>query len=346
MNNIKKIGLTALAGSLVMVSAQAIEYTMSGGLASTYTTQKAPTTLQASEGKGIGTASDLAFNASGELDNGFTVDYFMAVDTNAALTNTSSFMTVGMGSLGTLRVNNIGGSSLNAIDDMTPNAYVGTWDGVAPTNLSWFGNATNAGSISYNMPAQELAGININASYTYDPAASTAAPAKGAVNALNPGSGSGYTAQLSHESGLEIGGGVENISTSGATNQSDESRTTGYVKFATGGLTVAYQEAYQDSYSSSSSLGLDKEVKFFGAAYTMGDLTVSYATAEQDTHKGSGLAGADGADKLANEKQESIQAAYVMGAMTISAAMSETDNVAGVLADKYEENTLAISFAF
>ena len=54
----------------------------------------------------------------------------------------------------------------------------------------------------------------------------------------------------------------------------------------------------------------------------------------------------NGADKLANEKQESIQAAYVMGAMTISAAMSETDNVAGTLADKYEENTLAISFAF
>jgi len=345
MNNIKKIGLTALAGSLVMVSAQAIEYTMSGGLVSTYTTASSPADTT-TEGKGIGTASDLAFNASGELDNGFTVDYFMAVDTNAALTNTSSFMTVGMGSLGTLRVANIGGSSLNAIDDMTPNAYAGTWDGLSPTNTSWFGDQTNAGSLDYKIPTQELMGVTINASYTYDPAASTAAPAKGAVNALNPGSGSGYTAQLSHESGLEIGGGVENITSSGQAANSDESRTTGYVKFASGGLTIAYQEAYQDSMFSTATLGADIEAEFFGAAYTMGDLTVSYATAEQDVHKGSGLAGADGADKLANEKQESIQAAYVMGAMTISAAMSETDNVAGVLADKYEENTLAISFAF
>jgi hypothetical protein len=43
---------------------------------------------------------------------------------------------------------------------------------------------------------------------------------------------------------------------------------------------------------------------------------------------------------------DSIQAAYVMGAMTVSAAMSETDNSAGILADKYSENTLAVSFAF
>ena len=345
MNNIKKIGLTALAGSLVMVSAQAIEYTMSGGLVSTYTTASSPADTT-TEGKGIGTASDLAFNASGELDNGFTVDYFMAVDTNGSLSNTSSFMTVGMGSLGTLRVNNIGGSSLNAIDDMTPNAYVGTWDGVAPTNLSWFGNATNAGSISYNMPAQELAGININASYTYDPAAGNAAPAKGGVVASNPGSGSGYPAVISHESGLEIGGGVENITSSGQAANSDESRTTGYVKFASGGLTIAYQEAYQDSMFSTATLGADIEAEFFGAAYTMGDLTVSYATSSQTTHGTSGLAGGAAVAALAEIELESIQAAYVMGAMTISAAMSETDNVAGVLARKYEENTLAVSFAF
>jgi len=42
----------------------------------------------------------------------------------------------------------------------------------------------------------------------------------------------------------------------------------------------------------------------------------------------------------------SIQAAYTMGAMTVSAAMSETDNAGGVSAAKYEENTLAVSFAF
>jgi len=35
-----------------------------------------------------------------------------------------------------------------------------------------------------------------------------------------------------------------------------------------------------------------------------------------------------------------------MGAMTVSAAMSETNNSGGITARKYEENTLAVSFAF
>ena len=38
MNNFKKIGVSALAGSLAMVSANAVEYTMTGGLLSTFTT--------------------------------------------------------------------------------------------------------------------------------------------------------------------------------------------------------------------------------------------------------------------------------------------------------------------
>tara|TARA_B110001450_G_C17394467_1_gene389068 strand:- start:390 stop:653 length:264 start_codon:yes stop_codon:yes gene_type:complete len=84
----------------------------------------------------------------------------------------------------------------------------------------------------------------------------------------------------------------------------------------------------------------DIEAEFFGVAYTMGDMTVSYGDSEMTTK----AAGATAA--LITEELQSIQAAYVMGAMTVSAAMSETDNVGGVLAAKYEENTLAVSFAF
>ena len=39
MNNIKKIGLTALAGSLVAISAQAAEMTVSGATMLTYTSE-------------------------------------------------------------------------------------------------------------------------------------------------------------------------------------------------------------------------------------------------------------------------------------------------------------------
>ena len=59
MNNLKKLGVTALAGSLAAVSAQAGEMSMNGSANMTYyTTSK-------SEGKGIGTDKGLTVSGSG-----------------------------------------------------------------------------------------------------------------------------------------------------------------------------------------------------------------------------------------------------------------------------------------
>ena len=341
MNNIKKIGLTALAGSLVMVSANAIEYTMSGGLLTTYTTQDSPT-ANANNGKGIGTATDLAFNASGELDNGFTVGYMMAVDTDGALSNTSSQMTVGMGSLGSFHINNKFGSKANGIDDITPNAYNETWDGLSTVNPSFFGSSTHSGSVDYRIPAQDIMGVTINASYTYDPSAGNGPATKAGVTTLNTGSGEAFTLQLSHDSGLEVGAGLEEVNTnSSLVNAQGVDRATAYVKYAVGGLSVAYQEAFENAATSAAvSTGADREAEFMGVAYTMNDITLSYATSELST-KAIGSTAATVAEELT-----SIQAAYVMGAMTVSLALSETDNLGGTAGAKYEENTLAVSFAF
>jgi len=340
MNNFKKVGLTALAGSLCMVSANAIEYTMSGGMLTTFTTEDAPSAV-ANSGKGIGVATDLAFNASGELDNGFTVGYMMAVDTDGALSNTSSQMTVGMGSLGTLQLNNKFGSKANGIDDISPVAYNETWDGLSSANPSFFGSSTTAGSLDYRIAPQEYMGVTINASYTYDPAAGQAGATKGGITASQTGSGDAVTLQLTHESGVEIGGGTESVdSNSGLTNAQGLDRATAYIKYSVGGLVVSYQEAYEDAFTSAAvDTGADQEAEFFGAAYTMGDMTVSYGTSELTSSAISDTA-------ETTQELTSIQAAYVMGAMTISAAISDTDNLGGTAGAKYEENTLAVSFAF
>jgi len=350
MNNIKKIGLSALAGSLAMVSANAIEYTMTGGLLSTYTTQDAPSGTEAESGKGLGVATDLSFNAAGELDNGYTVAYFMGVDTNGALSNTSSQLTVGMGSLGTLQLNNKYGSKANAIDDVTPNAYNETWDGLTSgdgktvateNNPSFFGSQTSSGSLDYRIPAQEYMGTTINASVTYDPQAGAAGASKAGVAATNAGSGQAYTIQASHDLGLEVGIGYE-TSSNQTTSQSDLSSETAYIKYAVGGVSIAYQEAFRNASNNTAGTTAvaDTEATMFGLAYTAGDVTVSYGESTLQTK-------AIGATVARVEVElTSIQAAYTMGAMTVSAAMSETDNAGGVSAAKYEENTLAVSFAF
>jgi outer membrane protein OmpU len=346
MNNFKKIGVSALAGSLAMVSANAIEYTMTGGMVATLSQATGPSNALDS-GRGIGTATDLSFNASGELDNGFTVGYFMGVNTDSALTNSSSQMTIGMGSLGTLQINNVGGSKANAIDDITPNAYNETWDGLtasaANNNPSWFGSRTSSGSIDYRIPTQETGGLTINASVTYDPNADLASTTKGAVQKSQDGAA--ITTQIAHESGIEIGGGYEavknyNTETAGDDAAEGGDNSTAYIKFATGGLSLAYQEAWQNSIRGDAAAEApDKKAQMMSIAYTMGDMSFSYGQADIDVQASSDTAA------LPTIELESIQAAYVMGAMTVSAAMSKTDNSAGTAANDYKENQLAVSFA-
>jgi outer membrane protein OmpU len=339
MNNYKKIGVSALAGSLAMVSANAVEYTMTGGLMAVITTQDSPS-VAATSGKAIGTATDLSFNASGELDNGFTVDYFMALDTDGAVSQTSSHMNVGMGSLGTIRINNKAGSQANAIDDISPTAYNETWDGLSPDNPSTFGSSTSSGSIDYRIPAQTFEGVTINASVTYDPAVGQSSATKGGVNSASV-SGEAYTLTMSHDSGLSLGGGIEKLNDdSGLVSASGTERMTGYIKYSSGGITASYQMTQDDPRNGTGVEGASKEMIMAGIAYTAGDLTVSYGESSIATAAVSDTAA------LADIDLQSIQAAYTMGAMTISAAMSETSNTLGVTGDNYDESTLAFSFAF
>ena len=66
MNNLKKLGVTALAGSLVAVSAQAGEMSVNGSANFTYKTNNQ---LKV---KVLVLTKDLTVSGSGELDNGWT----------------------------------------------------------------------------------------------------------------------------------------------------------------------------------------------------------------------------------------------------------------------------------
>ena len=336
MNNIKKIGLSALAGSLAITSAHAVEYSMSGDAIIKFASADAPTGTEAQSGKGIGVDTDLALTASGELDNGFTVSFFQAADTHGAWSNSSSQVTIGMGSMGTLQFNNISGAKANGIDDVMPAAYNETWDGLAlaADNPTFFGSSTASGSVDYRIPAMEMAGATINASVTYDPSADVGAPTAGGVSATSVG-GMAYTLEIAHESGLSVGAGQETID-NGSLLGGDEENVTAYAKFAMGPLTVGYQEAYQNSANG----GQDNEAEFMGIAYTSGDVSVSYGESSIQ-----GKPTAATANPVERE-MDSIQISYTMGAMTIAGAMGETSNQGGIAGQTYEESEISVSFAF
>ena len=188
MNNFKKVGLSALAGSLALAtSAQAFDAAVSVESQAIFSSaEQVNKTSNVPNGKGIGVDTDIHFTGSGELDMGWTVSVSHVLDTAEAVTNSSTQMAVGMGSMGTFQFNQDGGASSNAIDDILPKAYEETWDAIgsntATADFHSFGSALNKGSVSYKTPSFELPfGITASAAYDYDPNAGVEAPTPGSV---------------------------------------------------------------------------------------------------------------------------------------------------------------------
>ena len=334
MNNFKKIGLSALAGSLATVSAHAVDYAVTGDAILTWMSAEGNGNGSgSSNGKGVGMDSDLYFNASGELDNGWTVSVFQALNTDGTITNSSSQMTIGMGSLGTVQIADVGGTSSNGIDDISPNAYEESWDNTTGTaNIQGFGDNTTSGAIEYRTPAFDLMGASVSATYAYDSAANVAAPAAGAVADASQ-SGEAGTVKVVYE-GLTLGAGFETVNDDGTTI--GEKGGTAYAKYSMGPLTASYQETHINSAAGAADISGD----IMGVSYTAGDITISYS---QLTEQTSALASTAA---LEEEEFTTTQIAYSMGAMAIRAALFESDNLDGVAGDKYEATELSVSFSF
>ena len=127
MNNFKKIGLTALAASLVSVSANAGEISVAGG-ASINVEGFSGEELNA--GKAYTMGNQLTFSGSGELDNGLTVSLSFVQD-NGESTFDSHSLTISSDTLGTIKFMGEGGSTTaNAIDGTAAGDIWDKFDGL------------------------------------------------------------------------------------------------------------------------------------------------------------------------------------------------------------------------
>ena len=332
MTNLKKIGLTALAGSLVAISAQAGEMSVTGSANLTY---KARGGTTATGPAAIGMDKDVAFNASGELDNGYTWKLTTLTKDDIG-TVSSSFTTITMGSLGSLTVNGINtGGGASKYDEEVPQAYEQTSDSQS-NSADPVGNQLDSGSLTYNSPKFELEGGTISFDFDYSPQADDAAIGDGGVGAettiVGRGVGLGITA--SH-SGLTLGvygAEMENKSALMATGQKDAFEGVWYAKYSMGPVTVGYSQSYLDSgvVETGEAITAVKAVRtasgVFDAesmsiAFNMNDnVSVSYTTTE-DTYDSQSLATSDVA-----QSTDAFQIAYSMGAMSIKAYKMDTDN--------------------
>jgi outer membrane protein OmpU len=335
MNNLKKLGVTALAGSLAAVSAQAGEMSMNGSANFTYyTTSK-------SEGKGIGTDKGLTVSGSGELDNGWTFSIYTYFSDGIDISSHATSLT--MGSLGTITAGQaFGGNSVN-YDEEVPQAYEQTSDR-SQNSANQVGNWMDNGGLTWTPNAFDISGLgSVQAHVGFSPDADDVATNNGSVGTKSGTWGTGLDLGLtvSTDLGLTVGAYVaerENESpATGLTKVRDEFNGSWYAKYTMGSVSIGYSEAYYDSGSSAAATAATTakavgtssgifENNQMSIAFNVNDnLSISY-TESTDTYDDSSnvSSGTEIAD--VDQETEALQAAYSMGGMTIKAFQMESSN--------------------
>ena len=316
--NIKKIGLTALAASLVSVSAHAGEMTVAGGASATLKNNSGT-----DGGKSITMGNQLTFSGGGELDNGLNVALSFVLDhgDNVASGFDSHSLTVSSDALGSLTIAGDGtGNAQSALDttaagDIWNNGFT-HGAGVAYTGMAG-GTSTNDKSVNYTLPTI-MDDLSVKVSYS------------GQTTAINSTTAFGVT--YTGVEGLTVSYGVgENGSTVANTAADVTSMSASY---AIGSFTAAISNTENDRTAS----GLDEEMSSFKLSYTVSDdLSISYG---EETHETSG--------STVDEEFDGITVSYTTGGMTITAAQYNAVGLGNATGSANEAARwkLSTSFAF
>ena len=332
MDNLKKVGLTALAGSLAAVSANAAEMTVSGATVLTYTSEDTTEVT----GNPYGMKTNLAFTASGDV-NGYTVSYMQtSVDQFAGMS--SARLSVDMGDMGTIAFDQGSGSGLATIDDKTPTAAEEIWDGLDGTTVGGLvGAAGNSGVWNY---VNTISGMTLNVA---------ARKGSGAKNSDGSSSGAGESAMdfaltgsgdMIGVDGLSWGTGYGSAEAGDQQNlagaEDSDTHATVFVNYAMGPLTVGYQKSQIDHGANGTA---SQTTDAFGIAFNINDsLSVSYG--ERDVEFG------NAGSSHVTENGEGVAIAYTMGSMKIAGNRNEVSNNNGTTGSSDEMTEIALSFAF
>jgi len=316
--NIKKIGLTALAASLVSVSAQAGEMSVNGGASMAIKNNSG-----VDAGKAITMGNQLTFTGGGELDNGLNVSLSFVLDhaDNDVSGFDSHSITVSSDALGSITIAGDGAGNAQSALDTTAAGDIwnnGFKAGAADTAyVAMKGSDASDNSVNYTLPTL-VDGLSISASYSSGGLAVDSTTAFGAT----------YTGV----EGLSVSYGVGENGSTVATTSGDV--TTMKASYAIGSFTAAVSNTESDK----DSTGIDEEMDSWKLSYTVSDnLSISYG---EETHETSG--------QTVDEEFDAISVSYTTGGMTITAANYEASGIANTTGEAGEANRwkLAASFAF
>ena len=308
MNKLTKVGLTALATTLVSSASFAGELSVSGSAALSYT--------------GLNTNSNtnpwamgdsVKFNGGGDLDNGMTVSVYYELDGG---TFDDYNLKLGMGDTGTLSFsgNSSSGSGVDKLKDIVPNAYSAVYeatDAVDSGLIDITGN-NQAGQWGYDV---SIAGVDLSASYNPEP---------GDHNTAETGYAIVYGGLMD---GLELSAGYFDD------GEQAENDTVG-IKYTMGSVTAGYQITNVDYEAQAT---VDQDATHYGITVAINeDLTVGAARQEIEFN--------NAAD---DEVNSGISASYTMGSISVGANMNTLESKNGsATAKDIEATVLNIAFSF
>ena len=320
MNNLKKIGLTAIAASLATVSAHAADFSVTGSASMSYTSNSIVGIGGPANGNPWAMSDTVNFAASGELDNGWTVSYTMGLDGSATAAGAAfedRTLAITLGDMGTLTLMAQDGSSVvGSMDDKLPTAYEESW------NFSGGpGTGTTVGNNAWKYAYSGVEGLVIEASYV----PSTGVQANGSTDM-------GIT--YSGIDGLTIGLAAGTDDTGGSAAAVDESAM--YVTYAYDAFTFGVQSNESDS----NAAGADSEFSGWAVSYAVSDdISVSLAQTEIEREGTSTVVDA-------TTEHTAISASYTMGSMAVKATRADVDNAGGNSDRDGEAYAVELSFAF
>ena len=244
MDKLKKLGLTALAGSMVATSVAAADLGVTGSWSWSWDSADSD-----ESGNPMSMGDSITFSASGETDQGWTATVALELDNGVAVDESIS-LDFGDGGVLQYGGSSKGGRGIGMVDNYIPHADTAVYS--ATGDDTDYGVANGAGgdnNVSHQITVGDIK-IGVEAH-------------KGA------GTSTSWGLEYSGIDNLTIGFGQSDINP-GNVDGGTDSDTVGF-KYAIGGITLGYQITEVDKSSA------DEDAVMYGASFAVNDdLTISY----------------------------------------------------------------------
>ena len=331
--------LVALAFLFSVSTANAGELSVTGSMEVTYHTEVDRTT-----GNPLGMDRELKFSGSTELDNGITVSVMQDTDDNLTYGN-SKITFGGVAGLVDIYVGT-DGSELDAIDDITPNAYEEA-NALSGTYKDVGGLANEMGiGVKFEVPflgtvkSQYVPKADGTKNADNNASANTGMKGSGTeIVLVTPLGGLPVVGDVLDGFTLTLGYSEDEVST--VANTSDRFEYTAALTGSVGNFKFGYQREVIDEGQTVALTDADfYKVESIGLAYAINDaLSISYNMMEQEQHN-------IDADSSFTQDTDAISIGYTVGGMTIGFQDASTDNANMVKNAKDDTRTIGISVAF